>query len=174
MFLFVALAFCLVFCIFLIVKLIDTTTSDLAPTIGTPVAALPQICDELQIQDKDEVWEVGCGDARVISYCARKFPRARFVGVENGIIANIKARLKTHRQKNVKIIFADIRNCNPEKATKMYLYLLPKTLNLITDSIPKKCRVISLEFPIARAARPRVVAVKESAKFANKLFIHQF
>src|SRR5882757_205857 len=52
------------------------------PYVPTPHELLPIIADALDIQPRDVVYDLGCGDGRLLFYCARRFPNARFVGVE--------------------------------------------------------------------------------------------
>ena len=62
------LFFLLITVVLIAIKLIDSITSSLAPAISTPSDALGTICSQIKIRDSDEIWELGCGDARVISY----------------------------------------------------------------------------------------------------------
>ncbi len=166
--------FLIITVILLAIKLIDSITSSLAPAISTPSDALGTICSQLKISDSDEVWELGCGDARVICYCAKKHPGAKFVGIENGIIMFTKAKWRTRHQNNVQIIFGNIKSTRPKTATKMYLYLLPTALQIVKPTIPKGCMVVSLEFKLPKIKPSTSVKLPKASKFAHRLYIYKF
>lgn len=170
------LCFLFVLCLFVafLVIAFDHFRSGLAPAISTPDTALKTIYDQLIINNSDEVWEIGCGDARVISYCAGKKPKANFVGLENGIIMLIKAKWRTKRQKNVTIKFGNLKSAKPKSATKMYLYLLPEALQIVQPHIPKECRVVSLEFKLPKRTPTNTVKLPKHSKFAHRLYIYKF
>jgi tRNA G46 methylase TrmB len=157
-----------------VVIALDQVRSYLAPAIPTPKHTLETIRRELKIQDGDEVWELGCGDARVISYCAKHHPKANFIGLENGIIMVIKAKWRTRNDSNVYIRFGNLKSVSPKTATKMYLYLLPETLRLIRTRIPKNCRVVSLEFPIPGKKPNITIKLHKPSKLAHHLYIYKF
>lgn len=162
------------FTVFFITKLIDTITSSKAPAIATPTTALEQIRLALEISTRDEVWEVGCGDGKVISYCANKHPGCQFIGIENGIQMYLKALWRTYNQPNVRIIFGNFKKTPPNNATKIYLYLLPETLREYKKLIPKKATVISLEFKIPSLRPYKTISLKQPTKLAHKLFLYKF
>ncbi len=162
------------FLLFFTVIALDQVRSGLAPAISSPIEALGTICSQLKISDSDEVWELGCGDARVISYCAKKHPGTKFVGVENGIIMFTKAKWLTRHQNNVQIIFGNIKSKRPKTATKMYLYLLPTALQIVKPTIPKGCMVVSLEFKLPKIKPSTSVKLPKASKFAHRLYIYKF
>lgn len=155
-----------------IVIAIDRTRAGLAPAISTPQSALKEICLAMSIKQNDEVWELGCGDARVICYCAKQNPKSKFIGIENGIIMLLKAKWRTRKISNIKIRFGNFKNIKLDTASKMYLYLLPQALNIIEPSIPKGCKVVSLEFELPTKQLSKVVRLKNPSRFAHKLFVY--
>ncbi len=160
--------------VFYVIKLVDVASSGLAPYISTPDSALPQILRALDIQDSDTVWDLGCGDARVLSYCAKAHTKASFIGIETGILPFLQAKWKTRSQKNIQIMFASLRRINPASATKMYLYLLPQALNIIKPVIPQNCQVVSAEFKFSNTKPIKVIPLKHPQKLAHKLYLYKF
>lgn len=157
-----------------VVIALDQVRSGLAPAISTPYDALDPICKQLKILDGDVIWELGCGDARVINYCAKRHPKAKFVGIENGIVMFIKAKWKTRNDNNTSVKFGNFKSVSPNSATKVYLYLLPEALQLIKPKIPENCRVVSLEFSIPEKKPNTIVKLPKTSKFAHRLFIYKF
>lgn len=163
----------LVFTAGFVVLLIDTIRNKLAPAIATPLSALSEIANSLDLKDGDRVMELGCGDARVIKFCAQKFPKANFIGIDNGIIARTRARLNTFGMKNVTIKAGDFTNLPKYNAKKFYLYLLPEALDIIWPSLPKNCLVVSLEYQITGARPIRQARLKKPTELAHKLFVYK-
>lgn len=155
-------------------KLIDTLTGKLGPAIATPHTALDQINTALDIKSNSEVWEIGCGDARVLSHCANIHPNSNFIGIDNGIIMLARAKWRTRHQKNVNIRYGNLRSISLNGATNVYIYLLPETLGLIKPKIPKSCRVVSLEFSFPEIEPNTIVMLPKTTIFAHRLFIYKF
>lgn len=157
-----------------ITKLVDVITSSKAPAISTPVSALKQIHTALQIAPDDVVWEIGCGDGRVLSYCAYRHPEASFVGIENGIQMYLRAKWRTRGQGNIQINFKNFNNIPPKNANKIFLYLLPDTLDQYQSLIPRGTRVVSLEYKIPSKKIVKSIALNKPTRLVKKIFIYLF
>lgn len=155
-------------------KLIDTITSSSAPAIPTPKTALTQIHKALDISASNEVWEIGCGDGRVLSFCAKKHPKNKFIGIDNGIQMFILAKWRTRKQNNIQIIYGDFKKITPKKTVKIYLYLLPQTIQKYKKNIPRGSRVVSLEYKIPNKKPIRVINLNTQTKLAHRLYVYQF
>ena len=167
------LAIMALFTIGFVVLLVDTLKNKLAPAIATPESALQEIANTLDIQDGENVMELGCGDARVIKFCAQKFPKANFVGIDNGIISQAKAHLNTVGMKNIIIKGSNFTKLTSYNAKKYYLYLLPEALDIIWPSLPPESLVVSLEYPITGAKHIKQVKLKKPTELAHKLFVYR-
>lgn len=170
--LFIVLLVCIA--IIMIIKLIDALTGKLGPTIATPLTAMGQINTALGIKSSSEVWEIGCGDARVLSYCAKLHPNANFIGIDNGILMLIRAKWRTRNQDNVEIKRANLKSANLSGATNIYIYLIPEALVILKNKIPRNCKVVSLEFKLPNKKPSKTIQLNNPSKFAHRLYCYQF
>ena len=155
-------------------KLVDSITNGLAPFISTPHQNLAEINKALDIKPGDTMWEIGCGDARVLAYCARISPDATFIGLENGIYPFILAKWNIRQLKNCQIRFGSLKTTKPIGASKMYLYLLPEALDIIYKDIPKGCWVVSTEYCFSQKIANKSISLKQQSRFAHKLSLYRF
>ena len=105
-----------------------------SPFLATPAAYLPLIADTLEILPGDIVYDVGCGDGRLVFFCAARYPHATFVGVERNPLLVAHARMQKKIRgnlHNVSFRCEDFFKTDLTDATRVYAYLLPKTLNTL-------------------------------------------
>lgn len=156
------------------IKSIDYLRGNLAPYIRTPKSVLGQINDSLRIKPGDVVCDVGCGDARVLLYCARRNPKAMFIGIESEIVPFVLAKINTIYFKNIHIKYGDALKQRSVEANKIFLYLLPDALELIRPKINKGSSVVCLEFKFKNKKADSVIKIKKPGKFAHFLYSYQF
>lgn len=160
------------FTIWFVIRLIDTLRNKLAPDIATPPDALQAIYHQLRLKPDSIMYELGCGDARVLCYCATKAPDAQFIGVENGVLQILQAKWKSRKLVNVTIKFGDFRKFDYKKATHFYLYLLPEALELVEPRLPKTSTVVTCQFALPHKQPDSTVPLQPPHKLAKKLFVY--
>lgn len=173
MILLVIFALLAAFAAWFVIRLVDTLRNRLAPDIATPSSALPEIYKNLKLKPGDKMYEPGCGDARVLRYCAKQQPKANYVGVENGILQFVKAKWACRGIPNIRIEFSDFRKFGYSDATHMYIYLLPEGLAAFTDRIPKKCQIVSCQFQLPSKKPVRTVLLKPASRLAKNLYVYK-
>jgi len=72
-----------------------------APFVPIPKAVLKGILETFDIHPGDVVYDLGCGDGRVLKALAKQCPEARFVGVDKGFIPYFFASLNTRKLKKL-------------------------------------------------------------------------
>ena len=162
------------FCIIFLTYLADIIRNGLAPNIPSPHSALGEITQALQITKGDKVMEIGCGDARMIKQAAINYPNARFIGIDNGLLALSQAKLNTMRVKNVRIQYGNFKKSPKLKANKFYVYLLPEALEIISPKIPKGSKVVSLEYKFAGLKPSKTIVLKQPTNLVHKLYVYDF
>ncbi len=162
----------ILFATWFVIRLVDTLRNGLAPDIGTPNEILPDIYKALALKPTSVMFELGCGDARVLRYCAQKQPKAQFVGVENGILQFTKAKWRSRKLNNVTIKFGDFRKADLTQATHFYLYLLPEALALIDTKFPQKSRIVTCQFPLVNKKARSTLNLGLTHPLAQKLYIY--
>ncbi len=127
------------------------------PFVPTPSYTFDRIFTALDIKPSDVVYELGSGDGRFLLYCARREPRARYVGIEHDPLLIGMAHIRAYfsrNSKNVEFRRGDFFATNLAGVTKMYSYLL----NSVMDELLPK---LNLEFSGRLASRACVFREKE-------------
>ena len=144
----------------------DTPDNPRVPYVPTNEAVVDKMLEMANVTGKDVVYDLGCGDGRIVITAAKKYG-ARGVGIDINPqrIAEANANLKKEKLGDrVKFIQGDIFNANFAEATVVTLYLLPD-INLelrphLWRQLPVGARVVSHDYhmgddwPPERTERP--------------------
>jgi len=111
--------------------LVGQQPSSLAPYVQTPQDAVDRMLALAQVTKADTVYDLGCGDGRIVVAAARAYgAKAIGVDIDPQRIAEANANAKTAGvEGRVKFILGDLFEQDFKEATVVTLYLL-NTLNL--------------------------------------------
>ncbi|MHB8055848.1 MAG: methyltransferase domain-containing protein [Candidatus Aminicenantales bacterium] len=115
---------------------------DLAPYVPTPPEVLAEMCVLGQVNKNSIVYDIGCGDGRIVIYAAKTFG-ARGVGIDIDPerIRESKANAKAARvERLVKFKLADATKVNISEATVVMMYLLPESNELLRPKLEKELK----------------------------------
>jgi ubiquinone/menaquinone biosynthesis C-methylase UbiE len=120
--------------------------------VPTPLAVVERMLDLAKVGSKDIVYDLGCGDGRIVIEAAKRFG-ARGVGIDIDPqrIAEANAKAREAAVTNlVQFRLADLYETDLREATVVTLYLLP-SLNLklrpkLISELRKGARVVSHDF----------------------------
>lgn len=123
------------------------------PFVATPARATQTIGDALEIEPTDVVYDIGCGDGRVLCALARSHPHATYVGIDRNPLLILLARIRAllARSNNITFRHEDARHADFHDATKVYIYLNNSfigTLRPALKTTPRLTRVVSRAYPI--------------------------
>lgn len=154
------------------------------PFVGVPVHVLKNIEEALELQDGSTVYDLGCGDGRVLFYLAKNNPKLKYVGIENSPFPFVIAKFLSwwHKRVNnidVKIVKEDFFKINIGDATHIFTYLYP---NIMDDLLPKfdrelskGTRLVSASFHFTSNRAIGEIDLKRGKyQLAKKLYIYQF
>ena len=152
-----------------------------APFVPAPKAVLEAICGAMSITDGSVVYELGCGDARVLRALYSVNPKAKYIGVERQVwvflLANIKNKLA--RVKGIKLIRGNLYDTNVSDATHIFLWIFPdmmqKLLPLLTTSLKPGTKVVAMDFPFT--AKEPTDVIKTDYRYGNiakTLYVYKF
>lgn len=148
-FLFVFLFGCILAVIFSFNALYNTFKHGL-PFVSTPRWAINWLRDNLELNERDVVYELGCGSALMLAALAQKRPATKFVGLEVQWWPYVLAKWRTRRYHNVQIINGDIFRQDLSAATVVYGFFITgfmsKLADKLTDNLSPGTRVISYGF----------------------------
>lgn len=133
----------------------ESQEKKLAPYVPSPTDVVEKMLKVAEVKEGDTVWDLGCGDGRIVITAAQKFG-AKGVGVEldDELFAKTSARVKElGLEGKVKIIHGDLLEQDLSTATVVTLYLLPtsneKVRPRLEKFLKKGARVVSHDFEMA-------------------------
>lgn len=120
--------------------------------IPTPEAAIATLLEVLQVNDSDVIYDLGCGDGRILINAALQFG-ARGIGIDLDPNRVKEAQAKADEfgiRNRVKFQEADLFTSRFEDASIVVLYLLPH-LNLrlrpaLFEQLKPGTRIVSIDF----------------------------
>lgn len=125
----------------------------LAPWVPTDRKDLGKINTIAKLKSRQTFLEIGCGNARVCSYIARKNPNAKVIGIELSPVFYLmsKIRVALCGPRNLNIIFGNALKHDISHIDILYTYALPKSLNTkvkeqLIPKMKKNARLISYAF----------------------------
>lgn len=126
----------------------------LAPFVPSPEAVVEQMLKLADVKPSDTVYDLGCGDGRIILMAAQKFG-AHAVGVEldDDLYKQTSERIKDLKlEDKVKIIHGDLLKVDLSPATVVTLYLLTSANEKLRPNLDKYLkkgsRVVSHDFEV--------------------------
>lgn len=154
------------------------------PFVQVPDSILPDIYKILDVKEGSTVYDLGCGDGRVLFYIARMIPKARYVGIENSPFPLLLARTRAWWHKkttgtSIEIINQDFFSHDLSDSTHIFTYLYP---NVMDDLLPKldkelkpgtKLLSVSFKFTVKQ---PKAIFDMGRGKYklAQKLYLYEF
>ncbi len=111
-----------------------------APWWKTSKITARAICRLGKVTKKDIVYDLGCGDAEALLIATKEFG-AQGVGIDidpfRFVVATIRAKLSG---KKLKIIHGSFFDQDISKASVIFVYLIPKTLNRLLPKMKKELK----------------------------------
>ena len=154
------------------------------PFVPVPNSILKDIHKALGVKDGSVVYDLGCGEGRVLFYISRLVPNARYIGIENSTLPLILARLRSwwHRKTTkteIQIINQDFFKYDLLNATHIFTYLYP---NVMDDLLPKfdkelkkGTKLVSVTFKFTTKQPISEIDLGRSKyKLARKIYVYEF
>ncbi len=129
-----------------------------APFISTEEHIRKEVIDTIPLQPESIVYDLGCGDARVLIECHRREPGARYIGIEKNIIPYCLARWNLFRYghpESITLLKQDLFSVDYSQASILYAYLFTGVLDTL---LPK----------LERELRPGTTVVTPTFRFTGK------
>ena len=161
--------------IFLLIKTIVIAISMITEVPYVPSEKIyKKAIEYLEINEDDTVLDIGSGDGRVLFYASKKYPEAKFVGVERRIVLVVFSRIKRMilNRKNLRFIRENIHNFDIGSFNKIYMYLVPPFINeLLTEKekeIKSSTIIVSLHYPLGETFSSINKVIEYPVKYRGK------
>jgi len=146
------------------------------PYVVLPAGAMAAVVSKVGVRDTDVVYDLGCGDGRVIAALQRDNPKAKYVGVENDVVVWGLAMRRLGR--TARLIRGEIADSSLSEATRVFAYLGPKMMAELEPrferELPKGARVVSVQFALPTRPADEVVELTDSASHAARLYVYNY
>lgn len=110
-----------------------------APFVPTKNQGLAALKRALNLQPGAVLFDLGCGNARVLKYCLKHSTNIQGVGVEGNFWPYYLAKLNV-RGLPIRILRDNFFNTDLSAATHIYLYLSSNVLDQLLPKIQRECR----------------------------------
>ena len=166
----------------------NTVPEELEPTqmrtpdvvfVGTPYDLISAMLQMAEIKKNDMVYDLGCGDARILVLAARKYG-VQAIGYDidpERVIESRQNVSKNNVQNLVKIIQADIFTLDLEKADVMPLYLHPDMMAKLVPQVEKMkpgSRIVCHEYGFPEIYKPdqRITIISNEDNAEHHLMLY--
>lgn len=151
------------------------------PFVPVKKKTLNKIVSALNLDEQSILYDLGCGDGRVLFAAQRAHPQISCVGIEISPFPFLLAKIKQafSPKKNVHIFYGDFFNLDISKATHIFLYLFPETLDILLPKLKRELKtgskVISCDFEFSKIKPEKIIEIKSMNQQKNKkLYIYSF
>lgn len=155
------------------------------PFVPVPSSVLPEIKKLIDLKDDSIVYDLGCGEGRVLFYLSKFKPSASYIGIENSLFPLTLAYIKLWwykkilKNNSVKILNKDFFTQDLSQADYIFVYLYP---NVLDDLLPKfdqelkpGTKVVSASFKFTQKQPTKEYDLgRNKYKLARKLYIYEF
>ncbi|MGA2533343.1 MAG: class I SAM-dependent methyltransferase [Candidatus Aminicenantales bacterium] len=116
--------------------------ADLAPYVPSPSAVVDKMLELAQVTRQDVLYDIGCGDGRIVIAAARKYGAAGVgIDIDKGMVETSRKNAKVAGvERFVKFICMDATKADVSAATVVTLYLLPESNALLRPIFEKQLR----------------------------------
>ncbi len=145
-----------------------------APFVPVNARSIPHIVAEIALTQDDLVYDLGCGDGRILRALHTKEPRARYVGVEWDWLPYVLAKFRTRNiaRQSLTLKRKNFYTENLTGATCLVLYLFPQVLNQLLPKFRAELapgtRIFSVDFQFADLTPTRTVDLPPIVGSINK------
>lgn len=154
------------------------------PFVTVPNSILKDIEKALDLKDRSVVYDLGCGDGRILFYLSKVFSNARYIGIENSIFPLVLLRFHNWRKRifnnrQIEIIKQDFFKSDLSNATHIVAYLYPNIMDdllpKLESELPSGTRLVSVTFKFTQKKPIMEIDLHRSKyRLARKLYVYEF
>ena len=154
------------------------------PFVTASSAVLKDIQKVFDINDDSIVYDLGCGNGKVLFYLSRFNKNAKYIGIENNLfplfLSKIGSYLNFKKTGNkVEIIKNDFFKQDLSKATHIFIYLFPNIMDELLPKFEKELKsgtkLVSLSFKFtSKIPIAEIDLGRSKYKLGRKIYVYQF
>lgn len=150
-----------------------------APFIPLPDNATEEILRALDLKDDSVLYDLGCGDGRLLLKASITNPHIKAVGIERAPLPYLLAKWKTRNHANIQIRREDVYASNIEDATVIFIYLFPEMMDKLLPKLEKElesgARIVTCDFQFKNKLPIDQIPLRsEKGVRGRNIFIYQF
>jgi hypothetical protein len=155
--------------VFFLVQFYNILFRGFAPFVSTHPLVVSRVILEARLAPGQQVYELGCGKAGFLVGLEKKFPQAKYAGIEYAFwpwfVA--KAQLLLAGSK-IKLIKQNLFNADIADADLIYCYLNPKMMQDLEIKFKKECKpgtqIISYCFPMTEMPPEKTIELEDNTR----------
>lgn len=149
-----------------------------APYIAIPDEILLSIVDALALNPDSRLFDLGCGDGRILHTAKVKTPEATFVGIERALFPYWIARFQT-RNDSIDIKRQNFFHADLSSATHVFTYLFPGLMNDLLPKLEKELKpgtkLVSCDYGFEKKEPVSTINLARPENTRGKtLFVYEF
>lgn len=164
----------------IVISLVHFLFTGNTPTITSPLSSRKYLLENVVLDEKDIFYDLGCGNSMLLIELSKKYPEARFVGVDSSFVSFILSKINIlfSKSRNISIKFSDFLNSNLSSATHIYLWIYVKDMDRLFKKLQKELHsgtlVYSLDFPFTSKKPAETINLGKENKFGHTLYVYLF
>lgn len=151
------------------------------PFVPVKNKTIDVIISALELNNQSVLYDLGCGDGRVLFKIAKINKSISCIGIEIGPLPFLLAKIKNFflNSRNVRILYGDFFNLNISNASHIFLYLFPEALDKILPKFEKELkqgtRIVSCDFQFSQKTPDKIIEIESKKRGINKrLYVYIF
>lgn len=172
-----------ILCLFIFSSLLFLLTPlfSLIPFLPVRKKILNEIISALELNEQSILYDLGCGDGRILFMAMKANPHILCVGIEIAPFPFLLAKIKSvfNFSKNIRIVYGNFFKINISSASHVFLYLFPEALDKLLPKFEKELkigsRIVSCDFKFSKRKPNKILEIQSTKWQRNKkLYVYEF
>jgi len=148
------------------------------PFISLSQKRIKEIFDQVKLEKGKLIYDLGCGDARVLIYAYKKYG-IQGIGYEINFWAYLRAKIKTYKYRDhLKVYYKNFLKEDLKNADYVFTYLMPVVMESVGHKLKKELKpsalVICCAFHIPDFPVQRILKTSLTKKTQGQVFLYNF
>jgi precorrin-6B methylase 2 len=153
----------------------------LIPFVPVRNKILGEIISALELKNQSILYDLGCGDGRILFAATKANPHISCIGIEIAPFPFFLAKIKQiiYFPNNVRILYGDFFKLDISSASHIFLYLFPEALDKLLPKFEKELKtgskIVSCDFEFSNRKPDKILEIQSTKWQKNKkLYVYNF